>query len=192
MNQNKEISCVCGSKSLADSFQETKVLQEPHMCKVDISDYAAAPNAGGYAKSSHILTKVFHDKRKPKIVCLCGSTRFSDAFREANLVLTLSGEIVLTVGCDFKSDDAIGLAETVKQELDELHLRKIDLADYVYILNVDGYIGSSTQRELAYAMATGKPTQFLNQAAGREFLQNNTKAIQQQAVEFSLSILANK
>lgn len=118
-------------------------------------------------------------KQKPKIVCLCGSTRFSDAFRKANLDKTLAGEIVLTVGCDFKSDDAIGLAENVKQELDELHLRKIDLADYVYILNVDGYVGSSTQREIAYAIATGKPTLFLNNADGMAFMQKNANSIAQ-------------
>ena len=89
--------------------------------------------------------------KQPTIVCLCGSTRFSEAFREANLRETLAGKIVLTIGCDFRSDDTIGLTEVDKQRLDILHLRKIDLADEVLILNVNGYIGESTRNELEYA-----------------------------------------
>ena len=104
---------------------------------------------------------------RPTIVCLCGSTRFGQAFQEANLHETLSGRIVLTVGCDTLSDDDLfGFMsdhefERVKAKLDELHLRKIDLADEVLILNVDGYIGGSTQRELDYARVNGKHIRWL-------------------------------
>jgi hypothetical protein len=98
---------------------------------------------------------------RPTIVCLCGSTRFSDAFREANLRETLAGKIVLTIGCDFKSDDAIGLTDADKHRMDELHLCKIDLADEVLILNVNDYIGQSTTREMSYAYALGKRVRFL-------------------------------
>jgi len=100
-------------------------------------------------------------KTRPAIICLCGSTRFSEAFREANLRETLAGKIVLSIGCDFKSDDALGLDDDVKARLDELHLRKIDLADEVLILNVNGYIGQSTARELSYAREQGKAVRFL-------------------------------
>lgn len=89
--------------------------------------------------------------QKPKIVCLCGSTRFSEAFRKANFDETLAGNIVLTIGCDFKSDEAIGLTEDDKKRLDELHKRKIDLSNEVLVLNVDGYIGDSTRSEIEYA-----------------------------------------
>jgi hypothetical protein len=104
---------------------------------------------------------------KPTIVCLCGSTRFSEAFQKANLNETLSGNIVLTIGCDMKSDNELfeGMSpeslEKIKADLDELHLRKIDLADEVLILNVDGYIGQSTRRELDYAITHGKKIRFL-------------------------------
>jgi len=98
---------------------------------------------------------------KPKIICLCGSTRFSGAFREANLKETLAGKIVLSIGCDFKSDDALGLTITDKERLDCLHLRKIDLADEVYVLNVGGYIGSSTRKEIEYAKGLNKPIRYL-------------------------------
>ncbi|MGE0412000.1 MAG: hypothetical protein AB7I98_03990 [Verrucomicrobiales bacterium] len=101
----------------------------------------------------------------PTVVCLCGSTRFAEAFREANLRETLAGKIVLSVGCDTKSDaDLIALGELTpekKAELDELHKRKIDLAEEILVLNVGGYIGDSTRSELAYAQAGGKRIRWL-------------------------------
>jgi hypothetical protein len=106
----------------------------------------------------------------PQIVCLCGSTRFMDAFREANLKFTLKDKIVLSVGCDTKSDiDLLKekvLTEERKTKLDKLHLRKIDLADFVYVLNVGGYIGSSTRNEINYALSIGKPVEYLEAIEG--------------------------
>lgn len=103
--------------------------------------------------------------KKPTIVCLCGSTRFSRAFHEANLKETLAGRIVLSIGCDFKSDTDLLLAgeltEQDKTRLDELHLCKIALADEVLVLNVGGYVGQSTQREIDYAMNNGKHIRWL-------------------------------
>ncbi len=107
-------------------------------------------------------------QHRPVIVCLCGSTRFHEAFRQANLRETLRLKIVLTIGCDFKGDDALGLSPTVKQQLDELHLRKIDLADEIVVLNVGGYIGQSTRREIAYARKYGKRVRFLESGACSE------------------------
>lgn len=100
-------------------------------------------------------------KNKPKVVCLCGSTRFLKAFREANFKLTLEGKIVLSIGCDFKSNDGLCLTEADKVRLDELHKSKIDLADEVMILNVDGYIGDSTRSELNYAIKCNKEITYL-------------------------------
>ena len=103
----------------------------------------------------------------PTIVCLCGSTsKALDAFRIANLQETLKGKIVLTIGCDTKSDDDLfGLDEEeklrIKKGLDALHLFKVLLAHEVLILNVQGYIGASTQRELACAYRLQKCIRFL-------------------------------
>ncbi len=102
-------------------------------------------------------------EQRPVIVCLCGSTRFMHAFHEANLRETLAGRIVLTVGCDTKSDAMLGLAPDVKEMLDELHKRKIDLADEIFVLNVGGYIGTSTASEIVYARAHGKRVRFLEE-----------------------------
>ena len=108
------------------------------------------------------IQEILGDKSpRPVKVCLCGSTRFGDAFREANLQETLDGKIVLTVGCDFKSDSALSVAPEIKERLDALHLQKISLADEVLILNVNGYIGESTARELRHAVELGKSVRFL-------------------------------
>jgi len=105
----------------------------------------------------------------PKIVCLCGSTRFSEAFQKANLDETLAGNIVLSIGCDMRTDKEVfeHLSEEelkkIKTKLDELHKQKIDLADEVSILNVGGYIGESTRSELNYARSKGKIVKFLEE-----------------------------
>lgn len=105
---------------------------------------------------------------KPTVVCLCGSTRFGEAFRAANLKETLAGRIVLSIGCDFKSDQGLGLTVADKERLDELHLRKIDLASEVLILNVGGYIGNSTSRERDYALSKGKRVRYLEKVAAQK------------------------
>jgi hypothetical protein len=97
---------------------------------------------------------------KPKIVCLCGSTRFKDAYEKAMRDETLEGKIVLTVGL-FGHQEGLDMEGPVKTMLDDLHLRKIDLADEVLFLNVGGYIGSSTKKELEYAVAHGKIIRYL-------------------------------
>jgi hypothetical protein len=120
-----------------------------------------------YATDCHYAHDLVRDFRglKPTITVLCGSTRFSEAFQEAKLRLTMAGHIVLSIGCDMKSDNELwsdpAEAEALKTRLDELHMRKIDLADEVYVLNVDGYIGQSTGHEIAYAQALGKPIGYL-------------------------------
>jgi hypothetical protein len=103
---------------------------------------------------------------RPTIVCLCGSTRFGQAFQEANLRETLAGRIVLTIGCDTKSDSELFAVsdeefQRIKKRLDLLHLAKIDLADEILVLNVDGYIGESTIREIKYALRKKKGVRWL-------------------------------
>jgi hypothetical protein len=97
---------------------------------------------------------------KPIIVCLCGSTRFKDAYVKAQRDETLKGKIVLSVGL-FGWEEGLDMSGPTKKMLDELHLRKIDLADEVLFLNVGGYIGESTKRELEYAKTQGKKINFL-------------------------------
>ena len=98
-----------------------------------------------------------------KIVTLCGSTRFKEQFMEAQKRLTLNGCIVISVGLFGHLGDSDVWKPGVKEMLDDMHLRKIDLADEIFVINVGGYIGESTRREIAYAKKTGKPVRYLEQ-----------------------------
>lgn len=103
---------------------------------------------------------------RPEIVCICGSTRFADEMSAANRDLTVAGVIVLAPGVFLRTEDreaGRSIPEEQKAALDALHLRKIDLADRVLVVNPGGYVGESTSREIAYACATGKPVSFTDQ-----------------------------
>lgn len=100
---------------------------------------------------------------RPEIVCICGSTRFVDEMSAANRDLTFAGVIVVAPGVFLRAEDRQAdqsLTGEQKSALDALHLRKIDLADRVLVVNPGGYIGESTSREIAYARAAGKPVSF--------------------------------
>ena len=89
-----------------------------------------------------------------KVITLCGSTRFKEDFERINRILTLSGNIVISVGAFGHSGDTF--TEEQKVMLDDIHKRKIDMADAIYVINKDGYIGSSTRSEIQYAKEHGK------------------------------------
>ena len=98
---------------------------------------------------------------KYKVITLCGSTRFKDAFMEAQKRLTLAGNIVISVGLFGHSDDNEVWTEGTKEMLDDMHKRKIDMADKIFVINVGGYIGDSTQSEIDYAAKLGKDIRYL-------------------------------
>ena len=96
-----------------------------------------------------------------KVITLCGSTRFKEEFLEVQKRLTLEGSIVISVGLFGHSGDDVVWTEGVKDMLDRQHLAKIDLADEIFVINVGGYIGDSTRREIAYAEYKGKSITYL-------------------------------
>lgn len=105
---------------------------------------------------------------KYKVITLCGSTRFKDAFMEAQKKLSLEGNTVISVGLFGHSGDKEvwygmdeGTLSGTKEMLDDMHKRKIDMADEIYVIDVGGYIGESTQSEIEYAEATGKRVNYL-------------------------------
>lgn len=102
---------------------------------------------------------------QPTTVCLCGSTRFKEAFEKAERDETLAGKIVLTVGL-FGHLEGLDMSGSTKQMLDELHLRKIDKADEILVINVGNYIGESTRREIDYARNNGKRVRYLEPTGG--------------------------
>ena len=98
---------------------------------------------------------------KYKVITLCGSTRFKDEFMGVQKRLTLEGNIVISVGLFGHSGDNEVWIEGTKEMLDDMHLRKIDMADEIYVINVDGYIGTSTRNEIEYAKRIGKGVRYL-------------------------------
>ncbi len=100
---------------------------------------------------------------KYKIITLCGSTRFKEEFLEAQKRLTLEGNIVISVGLFGHSGDEEVWHSKTKIMLDDMHKRKIDLADEIFVVNPGGYIGSSTRSEIEYALDTDKKVTYLEQ-----------------------------
>ena len=98
---------------------------------------------------------------KYKVITLCGSTRFKDEFMGVQKRLTLEGNIVISVGLFGHAGDNEVWIEGTKEMLDDMHLRKIDMADEIYVINVDGYFGTSTRNEIEYAKRTGKVVRYL-------------------------------
>ena len=107
---------------------------------------------------------------KYRVITLCGSTRFKDEFMEAQKRLTLEGNIVISVGLfGHFGDNEVwenmneGTLTKTKEMLDDMHKRKIDMADEIFVINVGGYIGESTRSEINYAMEKGMPVRYLEE-----------------------------
>lgn len=103
-----------------------------------------------------------------KVITLCGSTRFKDDFMRVQKELTLKGNIVISVGLfGHSGDDEVwdgmdeGTLSKTKEMLDDMHKRKIDMADEIFVINVGGYIGNSTRSEIEYAIKNGKKVNYL-------------------------------
>lgn len=107
---------------------------------------------------------------KPKgVVTLCGSSRFRDQINEANRRLTLAGYLVLSLGLFGHDGDldaeSVVIGHPVKDLLDELHKRKIDMSNFIYVVDVDGYVGDSTRSEIAYAELNHKPVHLMSEGS---------------------------
>ena len=107
---------------------------------------------------------------KYSVITLCGSTRFKEEFMEMQKKLTLAGNIVISVGLFGHAGDAEvwenmdeGTLTRTKEMLDDMHKRKIDMSDEIFVINKNGYIGDSTRSEIAYAMEHGKTVRYLEE-----------------------------
>ena len=98
---------------------------------------------------------------KYKVITLCGSTKFKDEFLREQKRLSLEGNIVISVGLFGHSGDGEVWNDGVKEMLDDMHKRKIDMADEIFVINKDGYVGTSTRSEIDYAIATGKKVVYM-------------------------------
>lgn len=120
-----------------------------------------------------------------KVVTLCGSTRFKDQFMEMQKKLTLEGYIVISVGLFGHAGDQEvwdgmdeGTLSKTKEMLDDMHKRKIDMADEIYVINVGGYIGDSTRSEIRYAEEHGKTVRYYQDTRKEEMLSQLAEARQ--------------
>ena len=120
-----------------------------------------------------------------KVVTLCGSTRFKEQFMEAQKRLTLEGNIVISVGLFGHAGDQEvwdgmdeGMLSKTKEMLDDMHKRKIDMADEIYVINVGGYIGDSTRSEIQYAEEHGKTVRYYQDDRKDDVLRQLAEATQ--------------
>lgn len=98
---------------------------------------------------------------KYKVITLCGSTKFKDDFIREQKRLTLEGNIILTVGLFGHSGDNEVWNEGVKEMMDDMHKRRIDMSDEIFVINKNGYVGLSTKSEIEYAVKTGKKVNYM-------------------------------
>lgn len=105
---------------------------------------------------------------KYPVITLCGSTKFKDEFMEVQKQLTLKGHIVLTVGLFGHSGDneiweglPEGTLTKTKEMMDDMHKKRIDMSDGIFVINKNGYIGESTRSEIEYAKQHGKTIAYL-------------------------------
>jgi hypothetical protein len=100
---------------------------------------------------------------KYTVITLCGSTKFKEEFLKVLQQLTLEGNIVISVGMFGHADDEFGNVVTpeIKVMLDDIHKRKIDMSDEIYVINKNGYVGESTKGEIEYSIKNGKRINYL-------------------------------
>ncbi|MDQ0166981.1 hypothetical protein [Bacillus horti] len=94
-----------------------------------------------------------------KVITLCGSTKFKEPFERTNAFLTLQGNVVMSVAF-FEQSEGFEITQEQAELLGEIHFRKIDLSDEIFVIDVDGYIGESTRKEIKYAEEKGKPIRY--------------------------------
>lgn len=149
--------------SLLDPLDEFEI--DPDSDEMEYFGNVSPEEADAEVREAEALVHRLRSHMKietPKIVCLCGSTKFKEAFEDAAKKEGTEGKIVLTI-TSLNRDYNEKISDEQKAHLDELHRRRIDLASEVLVLNVDGYIGDSTADEISYALLTGKPIRFLEE-----------------------------
>lgn len=161
---------------VCEFFKKMTGIQLTYEAEAHVGELAHGGMSSGMVSGSFWISKgiplLIENLHKIKagypVVTLCGSTRFKDAFVEAQRRLTLEGNIVISVGLFGHSGDEEvwdgmdeGTVSKTKEMLDDMHKRKIDIADSIYVINVGGYIGESTKSEIRYAEDQGKKVEYL-------------------------------
>lgn len=98
-----------------------------------------------------------------KVITLCGSTKFKEQFEQANRYLTLQGNIVISLAF-FEQSEGIEITKEQAELFAKIHLRKIEMSDEIFVIDVEGYIGSSTKNEIEYAIKNGKTIRYFSKS----------------------------
>lgn len=122
---------------------------------------------------------------RPKIVVICGSSKFTDIMAVVEWIIERD-ELAITMGLNLLPQwypdcppDHLAEAEGCADEMDELHLRKIDLADEIFVVDWDDYIGESTSKEIKYAEKHGKQIRFFScDIVGQQVCELITKSVE--------------
>ena len=170
-------------KFVCDYFKKMTGKELTYNEEVYVERLAHGGMSSGFLRGAFWITKgiplLIENLRKIKVgypvITLCGSTRFKEEFIEVQKRLTLEKNIVISVGLFGHSGDKEvwdkmdeGTLSKTKEMLDDMHKRKIDMADSIYVINVDGYIGDSTRSEIEYAIKQGKEVIYLENENNRE------------------------
>lgn len=98
-----------------------------------------------------------------KVITLCGSTKLKKQFEQVNRYLTLQGNIVISLAF-FEQSEGIEITTEQAELFAKIHLRKIEMSDEIFVIDVDGYIGSSTKNEIEYAIENGKTIRYFSKS----------------------------
>ena len=155
-----------GSMS-CEEIAEHILLRMPELFSVEVheDDYVGARVEGkeiddlGYGKMNPLPPSPVTWVMNTEVVTVCGSTRFAEETKKIIRTLTLENHVVHSVGT-FSHAEGVELDEQTKAMLDHLHLRKISSSSWIYVVNVGGYIGESTSREIAFAESLGLPVVY--------------------------------
>lgn len=110
--------------------------------------------------------------KQNKRVTLCGSSKYWIAFDIINRKLSLEGYTVYSLAI-FPHKDGESLSKEEKEILDQVHLDKIDNSDSIFVIDIDGYWGESTRREIAYAEKQGKVIKYLSSFPDLKYIVDN-------------------
>ncbi len=150
-----------GSKSTAPSDHDAKVKTVPPLVTGKTGGQVMS---GGVVSDDSAMAR-YMVADKPKIITLCGSTRFTGEMLREAWRLTIAGNIVIhwniLEGKEAFSHGAEREGGNVKEIIDALYLHKVAMADEVRVINVDGYVGESTTSEVRHGLKLGKHITWL-------------------------------
>ena len=93
-----------------------------------------------------------------KIVTICGSMKFENEMKKVAFILETKHDMSV-LQCVY-NEDRFELGEDEIAALNSAHLKKIELADAVYVVDLHGYIGEQVKKEIAFARKLGKEVIF--------------------------------